>query len=173
VVYHLVLEARRAPAWASGADRDHHAARLRNALGDLAGCASVRWKDDTTLSVVLRYEQDRRPDGDVHQAALAAVVWAANRAGLGPSRAEVTRVASHWTQGAVAGALTGVGLSRTQPDDVGPVIALAAIALGAIVGSFLRRDVPVFRALHLPHAGWRLVAVEPEVSGPRFRVGLA
>ena len=133
----------------------------------------MRWRDDNTVCVVLRYEPDHGTGADAHQTALAAVVWAAGGAGLHPIRAEVSRVASHWTQGAVAGALTGIGLSRTQPDEAGPVIALAAVALGAIVGSFVRRDVPVFRALHLPYAGWRLVPVEPEVSGPRFRVGLA
>jgi hypothetical protein len=173
VVYHLALETRRPPSWASGVRRDYHAAQLRAALGGLAGCATLHWRDDSTLAIVLRYEPGARLDHDPHQAALAAVVWAAERAELHPVRAVVTRVASHWTQGAIAGAVAGIGVSRTQQDEMGPVIALAAIAMGAIVGAFLRRDVPVFRAVHLPRAGWRLVSVEPEVSGPRFRVGLA
>jgi hypothetical protein len=133
----------------------------------------VRWKNDSSLRLVVRYEPERSGGAGAHTEVLGLVVRAAERAGLHVSRAEVTRVASHWTQGAVAGALTGVGLSRTQPDEAGPLIALAAIAMGAVVGSFLRRDVPVFRALRLPRAGWRLVPVEPESSGPRFRVGLA
>jgi hypothetical protein len=173
VVYHLVLEARRPPSWLSGAHRDLHTNRLRAALGTLARDAAVHWKDGSTLSVVLRYEPDAGRGHAAHQSVLSMVVRAADRAGLRPTGAAVTRVASHWTQGAIAGALTGLGLSQTQEDDLGPAITIAAIALGALAGAFLRREVPVFRALHLPYAGWRLVAVEPEVSRPRFRVGLA
>jgi hypothetical protein len=173
VVYHLMLEARRPPSWLSGERRDEHGARLRAALGALGRDVSLRWRGDSRLAIVLRYEPDRRLGRDPHEAALMAVVRAADRAGLHPSGAVVTRVASHWTQGAIAGALTGLGLSQTQEDNLGPVITLAAIAMGAVAGAFLTREVPVFRALRLPYAGWRLVAVEPEVSGPRFRVGLA
>ncbi|HSR22284.1 MAG TPA: hypothetical protein VLW53_01955 [Candidatus Eisenbacteria bacterium] len=173
MVYHLMLEARRPPSWFSGAHRDQHSARLRAALGALARDVALRWKDDATLAIVLRYEPDERRPEDLHQSALWALVRAADRAGLQPTGAVVTRVASHWTQGAIAGALTGLGLSQTQEERLGPAITLAAIALGAVAGAFLRREVPVYRALRLPYAGWRLVAVEPEVSGPRFRVGLA
>jgi hypothetical protein len=173
VVYYLSLEARRPPAWASGESRDHHAARLRVTLGTLARSVTLRWKDEGTLAVRLRYEVDGRDGDGPHQVALATVVWAAGRAGLHPMRAVVTRVGSHWTQGAIAGALTGVGLSQTQDDRLGPAITLAAIALGAVGGAFLRREVPVLRALSLPRAGWRLAAVEPEASPPRFRLGLA
>jgi hypothetical protein len=172
VVYHLLLDARRPPSWLSGALPDQHAARLRSALGALARDVTVRWRDASTLTLMLRYEPDGRRGDRTHQAVLAAVLRAADRAGLHPSGAVVTRVASHWTQGAIAGALTGLGLSQTQREDLGPAITLAAIALGAVAGAFLCREVPVLRALRLPYAGWRLVAVEPEVSGPRFRVGL-
>lgn len=135
--------------------------------------ATLHWKDGATLAVRLRYEPDPKRGDASHQAVLAAVVQAADRAGLRPSWAMVTKVASHWTQGAIAGAVTGLGLSQTQREDLGPAITLAAIAVGAVAGAFLYREVPVFRALKLPYAGWRLVAVEPEVSGPRFRLGLA
>jgi len=99
------------------------------------------------------------------------VVLAVDGAAMHPAGAVVTRVVSHWTQGAIAGAVTGLGVSTTQEDRLGPAITLAAIATGAIAGAFLRREVPVFRGLRLPHAGWRLVAVEPEASGPRFGAG--
>jgi hypothetical protein len=168
-----MFEARRPPYWLSGTHRDQHSAQLRAALGELARDVVVRWKDSSTLTVVLRYEPHERRGDEVHHSALGALVLAAGRAGLQPSGAVVTRVASHWTQGAIAGALTGLGLSQTQEERLGPAITLAAIALGAFAGALLRREVPVYRALRLPYAGWRLVAVEPEASGPRFRVGLA
>jgi hypothetical protein len=172
MVYHLSFEARRPPAWAAPG-RERYRAALRSALGPLARDASIRWKDDSTLSLVLRYEPEERRGRDAHQAVLATVVRAAERAGLFPMGAGVTRVLSHWTQGAIAGAVTGLGLSRTQPDEAGPAIALAAVAAGAILGAFLRREVPVLRAVRLPYAGWRLVLVEAEVSSVRFRLGLA
>jgi hypothetical protein len=173
VVYHLVLEARRPPEWLSAARRDQHTAWLRSALGSLAGDTTIRWRNESTLTVRLRYEGDDHDRTDVHQSALGTVVRAADRAAMHATGAVVTRVASHWTQGAIAGALTGLGVSQTQEDRLGPAITLAAIALGAVAGGFLRREVPVYRALRLPYAGWRLVPVEPEASGPRFRVGLA
>lgn len=98
---------------------------------------------------------------------------ALDRAGLFPASGVVSRVATHWTQGALAGAITGVGLSRTQEDRLQPVVAVAAIVAGALLGAFVRREVPVFRAVRLPATGWRLVPVEPEASAARIRVGLA
>lgn len=173
MVYHLSFEARRPPSWLSETNRDQHAARMRAALGVLSRDVALRWKDGGTLAVMLRYETGERRGDDIHQQALRAVVRAAGESGLQASGGVVTRVASHWTQGAIAGALTGLGLSQTQDDRLGPAITLAAIALGAFAGAFLSREVPVYRAVRLPYAGWRLLAVEPEVSGPRFRVGLA
>jgi hypothetical protein len=173
VVYSLIIDARPPPAWLSGTNRKQHAARLRDALGVLSRSASLRWHDDGTVTVRLRYEPDERMGVEVHQTALAALLEAVDQAGLHARRAVVSRIASHWTQGAVAGALTGLGLSQTQEDELRPIITLAAIAMGAIAGALLRREVPVFRAVCLPRAGWRLVGVEPEVSGARFRVGLA
>lgn len=173
MVYHLTLEARRPPQWLSGAQQTQDAARLRAGLGVLARDVSLRWQAESSLVVVLRYEADDRRSCDVHQSALAALIHAAERAGLHPTGAVVTRVLSHWTQGAIAGALTGFGLSQTTEDYLAPAIAVAAIVMGAVAGALLRREVPVFRALRLPYAGWRLVAVDPEVSTPRFRVGLA
>jgi len=173
MVYHLVVEARRAPPWLSHTPRAEHLARLRAGLGPLARDVSLRWRDETTLVIRLRYEPDPRRALEVHHHALRAVVLAVDGAAMHPAGAVVTRVVSHWTQGAIAGAVTGLGLSTTQEDRLGPAITLAAIATGAIAGAFLRREVPVFRGLRLPHAGWRLVAVEPEASGPRFGLGLA
>jgi len=172
MVYHLTLEASLPPPWLSGARRAWYAARLRTGLGALAGDVSLRWRDDRALVVVLRYEPDARRGLHDHQQALTTLLQAAERADLHPGRAVVTRVVSHWTQGAIAGALTGLGLSQTQEEHLGPAITLAAIAIGAVAGAFVRRDVPVYRALRLPFAGWRLVAVEPEVSAPRIRLGL-
>lgn len=159
--------------WLSAARRDQYTAWLRSALGSLAGDATIRWRDEGTLTVRLRYEGDDQEGVEVHQSALGTMVQAADRAALQATGAVVTRVASHWTQGAIAGALTGLGVSQTQEDRLGPAITLAAIALGAVAGGFLRREVPVYRALRLPYAGWRLVPVEPEAGGARFRVGLA
>lgn len=173
MVFHLTLDARRAPPWLSNTSRGEHAARLRAGLGSLARDVTLRWRDESTVVIRLRYEPDERRGLDDHQHALRAVVLAVDGAALHPTNAIVTRVVSHWTQGAIAGAVTGLGLSQTQEEHLGPVITLAAIATGAIAGAFLRREVPVFRGLRLPHSGWRLVAVEPEASGPRFRVGLA
>jgi hypothetical protein len=172
VVYHLLLEARRPPVWLSAAHRDQHTAWMRAALGSMARDAAIRWRNDSILTVRLRYEPADEGGVDVHQSALWAVVRATDRAALHATGAVVTRVASHWTQGAIAGALTGLGVSQTQEDRLGPAITLGAIALGAVAGGFLRREVPVFRALRLPYAGWRLVAVEPEAGGTRFRVGI-
>ncbi|HEY4026272.1 MAG TPA: hypothetical protein VGO86_07555 [Candidatus Dormibacteraeota bacterium] len=171
MIHHLTLEARRPPAWLSGVPNDEYLARLRCGLGVLARDVSVRWRNESTLAILLRYEPCGRSGRGAHEPVLAAVVEAATRAGLHVSGAVVTRVASHWTQGAIAGALTGVGLSQTQDENLGPVIALAAIAVGAVIGAFVRREVPVFQALYLPYAGWRLVMVEPEVSPARFRLG--
>jgi hypothetical protein len=173
MVFHLTLDARRAPPWLSDTSRAEHAARLRVGLGPLARDATLRWRDESTLVVRIRYEPDRLRGLDDHQHVLRAMVLAVDGAALFPTGAVVTRVASHWTQGAIAGALTGLGVSQTQEERLGPAITLAAIATGAIAGAFLRREVPVFRGLRLPHAGWRLVAVEPEASSPRLRVGLA
>lgn len=142
-------------------------------LGPLARDVSLRWRDDRTLAIGVRYEPDPGEGREAHQRVLESALGAAVRIGLEPGGAAVTRLASHWTAGAIAGAVTGLGLSQTQEDHLGPAITLAAIALGAVAGAFLRREVPVFRALRLPYAGWRLVPVEPEVSSPRFRVGLA
>jgi len=173
MVFHLTLDARRAPLWLSNTRRAEHAARLRAGLGPLARDVSLRWRDESTLVIRLRYEPDRRRGLDDHQNVLRAVVLAVDGAALFPTNAVVTRVASHWTQGAIAGALTGLGVSQTQEEQLGPAITLAAIAMGAVAGAFLRREVPVFRGVRLPLAGWRLLAVEPEASAPRFRVGLA
>jgi hypothetical protein len=172
MVYHLTLEARRPPPWLGSPPRAQHATRLRRELGALARDVSLRWPDECTLVVMLRYEPDERRGRAAHQAVLNALVRAAEGAGLEAGGAVVTRVLSHWTQGAIAGALTGLGLSTTQDDSMGPAITLATIALGAVAGAFVRRELPVFRSLRLPYAGWRLVTVEPEVSGPRFRLGL-
>jgi hypothetical protein len=139
----------------------------------LAGDVSLRWTDECTLVARLRYEPDERRGRQPHQAALNALVQAAERAGLEVGGAIVTRVLSHWTQGAIAGAVTGLGVSVTQEDSLGPAITLATIALGAIAGAFVRREVPAFRALRLPYAGWRLLTVEPEASAPRIRLGLS
>ncbi|HXM55292.1 MAG TPA: hypothetical protein VOB72_07875, partial [Candidatus Dormibacteraeota bacterium] len=117
MVYHLMLEARRPPSWGPGAPRDQHGARLRAALGAMHRDATLHWKDGATLAVRLRYEPDPKRGDASHQAVLAAVVQAADRAGLRPSWAMVTKVASHWTQGAIAGAVTGLGLSQTQRED--------------------------------------------------------
>ncbi|HYW23974.1 MAG TPA: hypothetical protein VE953_07390 [Terriglobales bacterium] len=173
MVYHLTVEARRAPPWLTDTRRGEHVGRLRAGLGPLAKDVTLRWRDESTLHVRLRYEPDERRGQAMHQHALRAVVLAVDGAALHPMSAVVTRVASHWTHGAIAGAVTGLGVSQTQEDRLGPAITLAAIAMGAVAGAFLRREVPVFRGLRLPHAGWRLVAVEPEASGPRLRVGLA
>jgi hypothetical protein len=173
MVFHLTLDARRAPPWLSNTSRAELAARLRAGLGPLARDVTLRWRDESTLVIRLRYEPDRRHGQDDHHHVLRAVVMAVDGAALFPTNAVVTRVASHWTQGAIAGAVTGLGVSQTQEEQLGPAITLAAIAVGAIAGAFLRREVPVFRGLRLPHAGWRLVAVEPEASAPRFRLGLA
>ena len=173
MVFHLTLDARRPPPWLTHTSRADHAARLRAGLGPLARDVTLRWRDQSTLAIRLRYEPDRRRGLDDHQHVLRAVVLAVDGAALHPTSAVVTRVASHWTQGAIAGAVTGLGVSQTQEEQLGPAITLAAIAMGAIAGAFLRREVPVFRGLRLPYAGWRLVAVEPEASAPRFRVGLA
>jgi hypothetical protein len=173
MVYHLTLDARRPPPWLPGTRRRDHVARLRAGLGALTKDVALRWRDERTLVVLLRYEPNERLGRDAHQAALLALVRATGDAGLHATGAVVTRVVSHWTQGAIAGAVTGLGLSQTQEESLGPAIALAAVAMGAVAGAFLRREVPVYRGLRLPYAGWRLVAVEPEASGPRFRVGLA
>lgn len=171
MVYHLTVEVRRPPAWASHVGRDEYARRLRNGLGRLGRDVSLRWLDDSRGELLLRYEAaaaGRSP----HQAAVEAVMRGVEHAGLYATGATVTRVLTHWTQGAIAGALTGLGLSATQEDDLRPAITIAAIVVGAFAGAFLRRDVPVFRAALLPATGWRLIAVEPEEHAPRFRVGL-
>jgi hypothetical protein len=173
MVYHLTLDARRTPPWLPDVPRADVVPRLRVTLGVLTKDVALRWRDEGTLVARLRYEAGERQGRGAHQTALIALVRAVERAGLHPSGAVVTRVVSHWTQGAIAGAVTGLGLSQTQDESLGPAITLAAISIGAVAGAFLRREVPVFRALRLPYAGWRVVAVEPEVSGPRFRVGLA
>jgi hypothetical protein len=173
VLYHLTVEARRPPSWLSSMPREQHASRLRAALGPLARDASTRWLDDSTIRLVLRYQPYALHQRAGHQAALAATLRAVDRAGLFAGSAVVSRVVSHWTQGAVAGALTGFGLSRTQDATLQPAVTLAAIVLGALAGAFVRREVPVFRAALLPSTGWRLIAVEPEVSAARIRVGLA
>jgi hypothetical protein len=103
---------------------------------------------------------------------LLAVTRAVEQAGLFPVGGTVSRVTTHWTQGAIAGALTGLGLSRTQEDQYQPLIAAAAVAAGALAGAFLRREVPVYRAALLPYTGWRLIEVEPEASPTRFRLGM-
>jgi hypothetical protein len=172
-VYHLKVESRRPPSWLSYADRDQHVARLRAGLGGLAGDTSLRWADASNLTLMVRYVTDRQDPRRRHQAVLDAVIVAVGNAGLIATGAMVTRVATHWTQGAIAGALTGLGLSRTQRDEFQPVVALAAVVVGAAAGAFLRREVPVFRGAYLPYTGWRLIAVEPEVSTSRFRLGLA
>ena len=147
--------------------------RLRSNLRDLAGSTSLHWLDDSTLAIRLRYRSDRVHARERHQEALDAVCRALNWAGLYPKKAVVKRVATHWTHGAVAGALTGLGVSQTQDEDVQPAIALAGVLLGAVLGAFVRREAPVYRAAQLPATGWRLIAVEPESSSSRFRLGPA
>ena len=173
MLFHLRVEARRPPPWLSSTDRNQHVSRLREALGGLARDARVRWTQDSTLSLVLRYEPDGPECRERHQVVLLAVMRACEQAGLFATGAVVSRVVSHWTQGAFAGALTGLGLSRTQDDRYQPAVALGAIVLGALAGAFVRREIPVFRAALLPYTGWRLIQVEPESSAARFRVGLA
>jgi len=147
--------------------------RLRAALGGLARDARFRWTEESRLRLVLRYEPDRAGCRERHQVVLLAVMRACDQAGLFASSAIVSRVVTHWTQGAIAGALTGLGLSRTQEERYGPALALGAVFVGALAGALVRREVPVYRAALLPYAGWRLIQVEPESSTTRFRVGLA
>ncbi len=147
--------------------------QLRRGLGQLARNTSMRWLDDSRLAVLVRYRSDDGYPRGRHQDLLDSVCQAIGWAGLYPTRAVVHRVVSHWTHGAIAGALTGLGLSQTQNDDVQPVIALAAVFTGAVLGGFLRREVPVYRAAQLPAVGWRLIAVEPEASPIRYRLGRA
>jgi hypothetical protein len=173
MVFQLRVEARRPPSWLSSTHRDEHARRLRGTLGGLARDARIRWTRDSTLSLVVRYEPDGPASRERHQLVLLAVMRACDQAGLFATGAVVSRIFSHWTQGAIAGALTGLGLSRTQEDRYQPAVALGAVALGALAGAFLRREIPVFRAALLPYTGWRLIQVEPEASTTRFRVGLA
>jgi hypothetical protein len=173
LVNHLTVEARRPPLWASGVHREQHSSRLRTALGALARVASWQWTTESTVRLVLRYEPDSRYPGQVNQAVLETAMAALDRAGLFPTSGVVSRVATHWIQGALAGAITGLGLSRTQEDRLQPAVAMAGMLIGALVGAFVRREVPIFRAVRLPATGWRLVPVEPEASAARFRVGLA
>ena len=177
MVYHLAVEACRPPSWLSAVPRDQHINRLRSNLRELARSTSLRWLDDSTLAIRLRYRSDRLHARERHQEALDAVCRALNWAGLYPKKAVVKRVATHWTQGAVAGALagavTGLGLSRTQDEDVQPAIAFAGVVLGALLGAFVRREAPVYRAAHLPATGWHLIAVEPEAASSRYRLGPA
>ena len=173
LVYHLAVEACRPPSWLSAVPRDQHVNRLRSNLRDLAQSTSLRWLDDSTLAIRLRYRSDRLHARERHQEALDAVCRALNWAGLYPKKAVVKRVATHWTLGAVAGALTGLGLSRTQEENVQPAVALAGVLLGAVVGAFVRREAPVYRAAQLPATGWRLIAVEPEATSSRYRLGPA
>jgi len=147
--------------------------RLRSNLRELARSTSLRWLDESTLAIRLRYQSDRFHARERHQEALDAVCRAINWAGLYPKKAVVKRVVTHWTHGAVAGALTGLGVSQTQEEDVQPVIALAGVLLGAVLGAFVRREAPVYRAAQLPATGWRLIAVEPEARSTRFRLGPA
>lgn len=147
--------------------------RLRTGLGELARRTSLRWLDGSTLALLVRYRADGRYTRIRHQELLDQVCQAIGWAGLYPTAAVVNRVATHWTHGAIAGALTGLGLSQTQDDDVQPAIALAAVVAGAVLGGFLRRDVPVYRAAQLPAIGWRLIAVEPESSHNSYRLGRA
>ena len=65
-----------------------------------------------------------------------------------------------------------LGLSRTQEDWYQPLVTLGAVAIGALAGALVRREVPVFRAALLPYTGWRLIQVEPESTTTRFRLGL-
>ena len=173
MVFQLSIEARRPPSWLSGAHRDQHVARLRASLGGLARDATIRWTADSTLSLVLHYEPPDQCSRERHQVVLLAVMRAVDRAGLFATGATVSRVATHWTQGAIAGALTGLGLSRTQEDRYQPLVTLGAVAVGALAGALVRREVPVFRAALLPYTGWRLIQVEPESRTSRFRLGLA
>lgn len=173
MVHHLTVEARRPPSWVSAVQADEHVRRLRDALGGLARDVSLRWADPSRLVLLLRYEPDGQPRRLGHQTAVDVVMEAVRQAGLYPTSALVSRVATHWPQGAIAGALTGLGLSQAVEDEMRPAVTLVAIVVGAIAGALVRREVPVFRAALLPATGWRLIAVEPEVSAPRFRVGLA
>jgi hypothetical protein len=173
MVFQLRIEARRPPSWLSSTHRDQHVSRLRTALGGLARDARIRWTLDSTLSLVLHYEPDGPEFRERHQVVLLTVMRACDQAGLFATSATVSRIVSHWTQGAIAGALTGLGLSRTQEDRYQPAVALGAIALGALAGAFVRRETPVYRAALLPYTGWRLIQVEPESSAARFRVGFA
>src|SRR5262249_7889516 len=120
MVYHLVVEARRAPRWLTNTTRGEHAARLRAGPGPPARDGSPRWRDERPLEIRLRSEPEERHARAVHQQALQAVILAVDGAALHPAGAVVTRVVSHWTQGAIAGALTGLGLSTTQEDRLGP-----------------------------------------------------
>lgn len=173
MIHQLTVEARRPPPWASGVHREQHSSRLRAALGPLASVASWHWTTESTLLLVLRYEPDSQHPARVNQAVLEATMAALGKAGFFPTGGMVNRVATHWTEGALAGALTGLGLSRTLGERLQPGLAVAAIALGALVGAFVRREVPLFHAVRLPATGWRLVPVEPEAGAARFRVGLA
>ena len=172
MVFQLTVDARRPPSWLSSAHHDQHLARLRATLGALARDASVRWTHDSTLSVVLRYEPEEPLSRERHQVVLLAVTRAVDQAGLFATGGVVSRLMTHWTQGAIAGALTGLGLSRTQEDRYQPLVALGAVVVGAVAGAFVRREVPVFRAALLPYTGWRLIQVEPEASSTRFRLGM-
>ncbi len=173
MVFQLTVDARTPPAWLSSAPRDQHVRRLQAALGRLARDVTFRWVEEGRLRVALRYEPDRAGHRDRHQVVFMAVLRACDQAGLFARSAAVSRITSHCAQGALAGALTGLGLSRTQEDRYAPAVALGVVLVGAVAGAFLRREVPVYRAAQLPYAGWRLIEVEPEATTTRFRVGLA
>jgi hypothetical protein len=173
VVFQLTVEARKPPAWLSSTTQDQHVRRLRGALGRLARDVTFRWTEESRLRVVLRYEPDPAGRRERHQVVFVAVLRGCDQAGLFASSAGVSRISTHCAQGALAGALTGLGLSRTQEDRLAPALALGAVLVGAVAGAFVRREIPVYRAAQLPYAGWRLIEVEPEATTTRFRVGLA
>src|SRR5262249_60042528 len=107
--------------------------RLRSNLRELARTTSLRWLDDSTLAIRLRYQSDRSHARERHQEALDAECRALNWAGLYPKKAVVKRVVTHWTHGAVAGPLTGLGVAQTHAGHVHPLLAHAEVALVAVL----------------------------------------
>lgn len=107
------------------------------------------------VAFVLRYHSEREQGVDPHQALLNSAAQTLSSLGLAFAGGVVEELARHTFEGAAAGALGGLGISRKNPSLL-PWLVLGGTLAGAAAGTLVERGVCLWEAQSHPYYGWLL-----------------